>query len=176
MEELPEFKKHVERLLTPLKPGLEYVRTIEFIEDDFEAMECLDDLSPLMLERARREAVRCVDIVERDMMDQIYDDAVRYMEENGAEPGWNAANLAALQTNLAGFCDINMERWERVHFPAYKNAYKGLLDEAGFEYVRSFIGSALAAIPYHVDDFEDSIYYDSDSTQRANDEELSVGY
>ena len=66
MEETPEFKEHVERLFTPLKPGLAFARTAEFM-NDFEPEQDLDDISKEMLELARKEAVKCIDIMEEDM-------------------------------------------------------------------------------------------------------------
>ena len=168
--ELPEFKEHVQRLFIPLKPGLARVRTMEFVVEYFEPMEWLDDLSPEMLQSARNEAVKCIDIVERDMMDQIEYDAFRYIKE-GEQPAWNAGNENALEANISGFCDTNIGRWEDIHFPEYRQRFPGVLNDAGFEYVKSFVGTALAAISNYIADAEEEIYYDSDSTQKASDDE-----
>ena len=165
MEETPEFKEHVERLFTPLKPGLAFARTAEFMMNDFEPEQDLDDISKEMLELARKEAVKCIDIMEEDMLEQIYDDARRYIEEGcEMDPGWNASNVEQMEMNLVGFCDSNISIWDDNQFPRYKaNAAHGL-DDAGLKYVESFVGSALAAIPYHIEDGDEEVYYDSDVT------------
>ena len=164
MEETPEFKAHVQRLFTPLKPGLAFVRTAEFLMNDFEPGEDLDDISPEMLELARKEAVKCIDIMEEDMLEQIEYDARRFVEDGGMNPGWNAANVDEMEMNLAGFCDSNISIWDDIRFPEYKENTAHGLDDAGLKYVESFVGSALAAIPYHIEDGDDEIYYDSDVT------------
>ena len=130
-----------------------------------------------MLQSARNEVVKCIDIVERDMTDQIEYDAFRYIEE-GEQPAWipwNAGNENALEANISGFCDMNIGRWdsswEDIHFPEYRQRFPDVLNDAGFEYVKSFVGTALAAISNYIADAEAEIYYDSDSTQKASDDE-----
>ena len=164
MEDTPEFKAHVQRLFTPLKPGLAYVRTMEFVTEDFETMHDASDLSPEMLDRTRKQAIEGVSIMEAEILEQLHEDARQYIEEGGGAPGWNAVNVDEMQMNLAGFCDSNMGIWERVHFPQYKERNPGQLDEEGLAYVDSFMGSALAALPYHTEDGDESVYYDSDVT------------
>ena len=169
MEGNPEqiMAEHIKRVFTPIKPGLQYVRTEDF-RDYFEEMEDLDDLSPEMHERAYEEAVKCVDIVQESIMEQLQYDARRFIEEGGEDPGWRSANAGTMKTTLAAFCDLNIGMWEDEFFPQYKEANPEVLDEAGFEYVKSFIGSALAVIPNHIEDGDESIYYDSDATDVHN--------
>ena len=161
-------EEHVRRMSTPLKPGLVYARCAEFVAE-FEDMADLDDLSPEMLALARDEAVKCVDIIEASFMEQHQHDALRFIEEDGNQPGWDAPNVDAMRANLAAFCDINIGTWEDELFPRYQEAHPGALDEAGFEYVKAFISSALAAIPYHIEDGDESVYYDSDKTVEHDD-------
>ena len=169
MENLPAFQAHVERLFAPLRPGLAYVRTMEFVTEDFEEIEDTSDLSPSMLERARAQGILCVDIVEEEILIQIRLDAHRFMEQNGVQPGWNAANADELEMNLEGFCDSNSGIWNSTHFPEYKARNPGDLDEAGLAYVRSFVGSALIALPSHLEGGDESIYYDSDETVQGEE-------
>ena len=102
-------------------------------------MHDTSDLLPEMLDRARKQAIECVSIMEAEMLEQIEGDAIRFIEEGGVEPGWNAANVDEMQMNLAGFCDANIGIWERVHFLPYKERNPGQLDEKGIAYVDSFI-------------------------------------
>ena len=169
MEDSAEFQAHVQRLFTPLKPGLAYVRTEEFATDDFEPDEDLRGLTHDMLLRARKEAIECLSIVETDIMEQLNHDAHRYIREAGEQPGWGAANEEEMRVNLAEFCNTNIIRWDDIHFPEYKEQSPGVLDDAGFEYVKSFVGSALAALPYHTTEGEEEIYYDSDETEKADE-------
>ena len=160
---------HVQRLFTPLKPGLVFVKRMEFMEDEFEPDEDLDNLTPEMLRRARKQAIKCLSIVEADMKEQLNYDALRYIAENGEQPGWNAVDAEEMKTNLAVFCDTNITRWDDIHFPVYKETSAHALDDAGLEYVKSFVGSALAALPYHITDGPEEIYYDSDVTEKADE-------
>jgi hypothetical protein len=133
MEGDPEqiMAEHIKRVFTPIKPGLQYVRTEDF-RDYFEEMEDLDDLSPEMHERAYEEAVKCVDIVQESIMEQLQYDARRFIEEGGEDPGWRSANAGTMKTTLAAFCDLNIGMWEDEFFPQYKEANPEVLDEAGF--------------------------------------------
>jgi hypothetical protein len=176
MENSAEFDAHVQRLLAPLKPGLEYVQTAAFVEDEFEPDEedLVGSLTAEMLPRARAAAIECVGIVEGVLMDQIRNDATRFLEGNGDSPGWNAPDADAMQVNLEAFCGYNIHAWDTIHFPQYKEDAEekspGFLDASSFEYVKSFVGSALAALPYHITEGDEEIYYDSDETAKAEEE------
>ena len=158
-----------ERLFNPLKPGFAYVRTEEFVKE-FEERHDTTELTPEMLQRARMEAVACVQIVEDEICLQIEGDADRFMQE-GTEPGWNASNVEEMQMNLTGFCNSNVGVWERAHFPEYKERNPRQLDEHGLEYVDSFIGWAITELPSHIMDGDDSIYFDSEETVQDEGDE-----
>jgi hypothetical protein len=159
-----EFKAHVKRLLNPLKPGLKYVRTEDFIRDFEDDPDETSNLTPQMLSLARVEAVKCIDLVEKEIEQCIYADARRYLKERDI-PGWSAKSLDEMQTVLSAFCDTVIGEWDDTLFPEYKRTNMYALNEHGFGYVKSFVGSALAAMPYHIEDEDNlSVYYDSDET------------
>ena len=186
MRQTAEFREHVARLLAPLKPGLAYVRTLGYAVNDFEHnygdpdfMDVLNASPATLLQRARTDAIRCVDYLEREFVEQIESDAIAYMKQpdkyGGQNFTWNATNPEDLATNLSCFCDINIGIWEDLHFPTYRQSIDSdptlapAEREAVAEYVRSFVGSASATVPYHLEEGSEEIYYDSDDTEKADD-------
>lgn len=168
-EQKPEFQEHFQRCFTPFKPGFAHVRSEDFVINHFEPYEedMTARLTPEMLQLCRAEAVKCIDIMEKEFEEQLKRDSFRFLKE-GTMPAWNARNMDELTVNLAAFCDMNIDVWEEVHFPVYKETCT-VLDEAGLDYVRVFVGAALARMPYCIED-ETEIYYDSDDTAVGKDD------
>lgn len=185
-QQTPEFCEHVARLFAPLKPGLAYVRTMEYAVNDFECNHVDPDITDtlaqaFLLGRARLDAIRCVDFLEMEIIDLIELDATEYARSpNPMNYAWNAKNAEELRINLCGFCDGLIDIWEEHHHPAYHAAVMiASTDpntttplplygrEALSEYVKSFVGCASAALPYHLEEGEEEIYYDSDDTEEA---------
>ncbi len=182
LRQTEEFREHVARMFTPLKPGLAYVRTMEYATDDFEEdfaePDFMDVLtaSPALLHRARLDAIRCVDHLEAEFIEQLESDAIEYMKNpDPINYAWNATNPEDMQTVLCEFCDVNVRIWEEDHHPTYHASIASdptLTDterEALSEYVKSFVGSACVAIPYHLMEGDEEIYYDSADTEEAMD-------
>ncbi len=174
------FQEHVARLLTPLKPGLEYVRTMGYAVNDFERNYADPDfldiltLSPALLHRARLDAIRNVDFLELEIMDLIELDAIAYMKNpDPVNYAWNAKDPEELRVNLCGFCDCNIGIWEENHHPTYHASLASdptlteIERKALSEYVKSFVGCASAALPYHLEEGDEEIYYDSADTEEA---------
>ena len=174
-----QFHAYVERMFAPLRPGLAYVRTEDYIINDFEEdmvePEVFDPLDDRLLLRARTDAIKCVDSMEELMMEDVRYDALCYMKDpnmlDGKDLSWNATNPESLRTNLCGFADAHIGIWEELQFPVYCET---LATDPSFTeseralisaYVKSFAGSAHAAIPYHIQDGEEEIYYDSATTE-----------
>ena len=176
------FREHVARLFTPLKPGLAYVRTMEFAVNYFERHFVRPDImdalvtAPLLLHRARLDGIRCVDYLETEIVDLIELDAIDFLQNpNPTHYAWNASDAEELRENLSSFCDGNIEIWEENHYPSYHVSVANdptLTDaECGAlsAYVKSFVGCASATLPYHLEEGSEELYYDSADTEEAMD-------
>lgn len=178
LRQTAEFHEHVQRMFTPLKPGLAYVRTAWYaandFEEDFAEPDFMDVLTPALLERARSDGVMCIGWMEKEMRDTIETCALAYMRDpniyGGQNFAWNAHDPEDMREALCTFCDQNISNWEEEHMHNYIASIAGdeTLSEAERtalgQYVESFVGSALAAIPYHLQEGDEEIYYDTDDT------------
>jgi hypothetical protein len=132
---------------------------------------------PSLLTRARADALRTIDTLEAEIIDQIEHNAIEFMKDttifDGKNFAWGATDAEDMETVLASFCDTNIKIWEDIYLPVYKTSLQSdetLTDsERGIisAYVVSFLGSAAARLPYCHEDGDEEIYYDSESTERG---------
>lgn len=177
-----EFRGHFERMFIPLKPGLRHVRSEAFVREEFElnspeVMELFRSLRPEVLHRARSDAKSALDQAEESMRLQLEHSAAQFMRDpnifGGQNCAWNARNADEMQENLSGFCDMNIRIWEENYLESYtafvNSEFKDHEAFALVEYVKRSVSFALASVPYHLEEGEEEIYYDSESTAEFND-------
>ena len=187
MRQTAAFQEHVTRMFTPLKPGLAYVRTMEYAIEEFEGemveFEVISPFrteSPALLMRARNDAILSIDTLEDEIIDQIESNAIRFMNDptmfNGQNFAWGATDADDMNTVLACFCDTNIKIWQEIYEPLYTASLQNDATLSDPErriigaYVRSFLGSATAKLPYCHEDGDEEIYYDSESTERDEED------
>lgn len=172
-----QFQEHMVRLFTPMEHGFNRISNIDFAIRNHEE-EILADLEhalePVMLERARLDAMKGIMSFKALIIDTLEKSTVQFMKTpdmyGGQNLTWNASTEDALETNLSCFIDMNLTIWGEYELIEYE---AGLLKDTALTkteredllfYVKQTVQLSVATIPYALDMAVD-VYYDSADTE-----------
>ena len=155
-------------MFDPIVAGYKKVGTMEWLLAEFEPDNPFDDLFPAipkeLHEHARTEGLRMfnasLDIVKED----IHNLAVSFLSKpSNKKMTWNATCGENLTTNLATYFSLTLSEWTKTVLKEYKfklsDTLPGEIRDELANYVCEFVGTAMANVPYFLD--EATNYYDS---------------
>lgn len=170
----PELSENMDRLMTPLRPGLDAVNRMDFITGRFEPELALDlsSLTDDLKQRIRADALVNLLKYWELVQETVEESLAMYTEQHGSGRNftWGATNEEDLITTLAQFTDGVVRVW--VDYYAFPYVYR-LFDEGNLSitqvetmrrYVQEFVQYAAADIPYYVHRAV-NVYYDAPVTR-----------
>lgn len=165
---LNAYKEIMTRMFDPIVAGYKKVGTMEWLLAEFEPDNPFDDLFPAipkeLHEHARNEGLRMFNASLDKVKDDIHNLAVSFLgKPSNKKMTWNATCGENLTTNLATYFSLTLSEWTKTVLEEYKFKLSGelskeLRDELA-NYVCEFVGTAMASVPYFLD--EATNYYDS---------------
>jgi hypothetical protein len=185
VRQTPEFHEYVERMLEPIRPGLAYARTDEFIYNGFErdmleigdhAKEHFEE-GPV-LNRGRKDCKQWIDTLETMVIEHIQifcSDFIRNPDTRDREnASWDASNPEELTVAVACFGDEIIRIWRDEHLETYRatlDADPTLTEpqrSALAHYMMRYIATAAASLANHIADWgHEQLYYDSATTEEG---------
>jgi uncharacterized protein YqfB (UPF0267 family) len=186
VRQTPEFHEYVERMLGPMRPGLAYVRTDEYIFNGFEkdmleigdhAEEHFEE-GPI-LNRGRADLKQWIDTLETMVIEHVHTFCIDFIRNPDARDrenaSWGVTNLEELETVIASFADQIIRTWRDEHLASYRATLDTdpTLTEpqrnALAHYMMQYIASAAANLPNHIEDWgQERLYYDSATTEEGD--------
>ena len=186
VRQTPEFHEYVERMLGPMRPGLAYARTDEYIYNGFEKdmLEIEDhaeehfEEGPI-LNRGRADLKQWIDTLDTMVVEHVQSycvDFIRNPDKHDAETvSWGVTNPEELKTVIAGFGDRIISAWRDEHLASYRatlDADPTLTEpqrSALAHYMMEYIACAAVNMANHIGDWgQERLYYDSAKTEEGD--------
>lgn len=170
----PDFAENMDRLMTPLRPGLDAVNRMDYVTGRFEPELALDlsSLTKDLQQRIRADALINLLKFWTLIQETVEESLAVYTEQHGSGRNftWGATNQDDLITTLSQFTDGVVRAW--VDYCAFPYVYR-LFDDDNLSitqietmrrYVQEFVEYAAEDIPYYVDRAA-NVYYDPPITR-----------
>ena len=154
---LNAYREIMTRMFDPIAAGYKKVGTMEWLLAEFEPDNPFDDLFPAIpKELARNEGLRMFNASLDIVKDDIHNLAASFLSKPSKKKmTWNATCGENLTTNLATYFSLTLSEWTKTELEEYKFKFPRELAN----YVCEFVGTAMASVPYFLDDATN--YYDS---------------